>query len=235
MNVPPERARRQRSAGDRAGAAGHRLGSAWRALHGDQRLAAVAALGLLATLFLPWYETRASVKGHPSTGSESGLQAFTFVEGAVLLVAGGVLLLLFARAERRAFHLPGGDGTVVTAAGVWAAFLIVWRFFDRPDLGSGVTVVLQWGIFVALVVALVLALAGRRIHRADITEPPLVSHEERVVVPDERPWLDETEQLPSAESRRRYEERRATEDRPRAHPGEVPEPADPPSPPDSLR
>jgi hypothetical protein len=212
---------------------------AWEARGARSTASAIAALGLLATLFLPWYETRASVKGHPSTGTENGLQAFTFVEGAVLLVAGGVLLLLFARAERRAFHLPGGDGGVITAAGAWATFLIVWRFFDRPDLGSGVTVVLQWGIFIALFVALLLAYAGTRIRAAGHPEPPLVDHhagaEDRVVVPDERPWLDETEQLPSVESRKRYEARRAAEDRPRAHPAEIPEPADPPPPPDSLR
>jgi hypothetical protein len=249
MNVPPVgsdaapsgRDRPGRSAGERAGAAGNRLRRAWRALHGEQRLAAIAALALLGTMFLPWYKTTAAVvvKGSRAsieTGTESGLQAFTFVEGAVLLLAGGVLLLLFARAERRAFHLPGGDGTVITAAGAWAAFLIVWRFFDRPDLGRGVTVGLQWGIFVALLVALLLAYAGTRIRHAGRPEPPLVDHDrgdDRVFVPDERPWLDETEQLPPARERRTT--RIDADDRPRQHPAEVPEPADPPAPPDSLR
>ncbi len=43
--------------------------------------------------------------------SMTGWGAFSFVEAAVLLVAAGVLLLLFVRAEGQAFHVPGGDGT----------------------------------------------------------------------------------------------------------------------------
>ena len=39
----------------------------------------------------------------------------------MLLVAVGVLVLLFVRAEGSAFHVPGGDGGVITAAGIWTA------------------------------------------------------------------------------------------------------------------
>jgi hypothetical protein len=53
------------------------------------------------------------------------------------------------------------------------AFLIVWRFFDRPDLGRGVAVGLQWGLFVALAAGIGLAYAGVRIRRAQRPEPPL--------------------------------------------------------------
>ena len=45
----------------------------------------------------------------------------------VLALAAGVLVLLFRRAEGRAFHLPGGDGAVITAAGLWACVLVIWR------------------------------------------------------------------------------------------------------------
>lgn len=132
-------------------------------------MAALAALGLFLALVLPWYSTTAS----SITSRHNALWTLGWAEGAVLLVAAGVLLLLFARAERRAFHLPGGDGGVIVAAGVWAAFLIVWRFFDRPDVGRGVAVGLQWGIFVALTLAAVLAYAGTRIRSAQRPEPPL--------------------------------------------------------------
>ena len=132
-------------------------------------MAALAALGLFLALVLPWYSTTAS----SSTSHHNALWTLGWMEGAVLLVAAGVLLLLFARAEERAFHLPGGDGGVIVAAGVWAAFLIVWRFFDRPDVGRGVAVGLQWGIFVALGLAAVLAYAGTRIRSTQRPEPPL--------------------------------------------------------------
>ena len=163
-------------AGRASGGVGHRLIRAWRALHGDQRLAGLAAIGLFLALLLPWYSTSptAVARGQSAVSSHhSALSTFGWVEGAVLLVAAGVLLLLFSRAERRAFHLPGGDGGVIAAAGVWAAFLIVCRFFDKPDLGRGVAVGLEWGIFVALIVAAALAYAGSRIRAAQRPEPPL--------------------------------------------------------------
>ena len=50
----------------------------------------------------------------------------------MLLVSVAVLALLFARGERRAFHLPGGDGVVVLLAGAWVAVLVFYRMFDKP-------------------------------------------------------------------------------------------------------
>ena len=95
------------------------------------------------TLFLPWYQETVfatDVKNlQAASATLTGWGAFSFVEAAVLLVAAGVLTLLFQRAEGRAFHLPGGDGGVIIAAGVWTCLLIVWRIFDkqgrqpRPD------------------------------------------------------------------------------------------------------
>jgi hypothetical protein len=160
---------------ERPGAA-RRIGRAWRTLAGDQRLAAGAALALFVCLFLPWYSTSPTVvPAHKQAASlsHSGLSTFGWVEAAVLLVAVAVLFLLFARAERRAFHLPGGDGGIILAAGVWVAFLILWRFFDRPSFGTGVAVGLQWGIFVTLAVAALLAYAGVRMRAAQRPEPPL--------------------------------------------------------------
>ena len=82
----------------------------WRRLNFEQRVAAVGALLLIASTF----------------------GAFSFVEAALVLTAGGVLVLLKQRADRRRFHLPFGDGTVIFAAGLWSALLIVVRLFDRP-------------------------------------------------------------------------------------------------------
>jgi len=82
-------------------------------------------------------------------------------------------VLVFARGERRTFHLPGGDGTVIFAAGLWAALLIFYRVFDRPDVkGAAGTVGIQWGFFAAFVAAGALAYAGQRIRMAGRPEPP---------------------------------------------------------------
>lgn len=150
-----------------------RVSRAWRALAIEQRHAAVAAAGLLVTMFLPWYGLTA-FDTKLNTGHEtlSAFDVFGWVEAAVLLVTIGVLTLLFQRAEERAFHLPGGDGTVIFSAGLWAAFLFMWRVFDRPGVsGKGVTIGIQWGFFFAFIASGVLAFAGYRLRVAHRAEP----------------------------------------------------------------
>jgi hypothetical protein len=100
----------------------------WRRLNFEQRVAGVGALLLVVSTFGP----------------------FSFVEAAIVLIGLSVLYLLRKRAENREFHVPFGDGTVIAAAGAWAALLIVIRLFDRP-LGQGL---------LALVCAALLILAG---------------------------------------------------------------------------
>ncbi len=176
------------SEGPTAGAA-HRVGSgtarvvrAWKALPNESRLAAYASIGLFVTLFLPWYQVtliapEKTALLQSASASITGWGAFSFVEAAVLVVAAGVLILLFQRAEGRAFHLPGGDGGVIMAAGLWTCLLIVWRIFDKQGATtkgpSATTSGIEWGIFVALAAAAFLAYAGSRIRAAHRPEPPL--------------------------------------------------------------
>ncbi len=160
---------------------GGRLVRAFRGLPHEQRLAALASIGLLLVLFLPWYQETVVVPaaGAATTASASvtGWGHFSFVEAAVLLVGAGVLTLLFQRAEGRAFHLPGGDGWVIMAAGGWSCVLMVWQIFDKPSAsihGPGATISgVEWGIFAALAVSGLLTYAGSRIRGAHRPEPPL--------------------------------------------------------------
>jgi len=115
-----------RAASDAAGG----LVESWRRLNTEQRVAAGGAILLVVSTFGP----------------------FSFVEGAVVLTGLGVLLLLRQRADRKRFHLPLGDGTVILAAALWSALLIVTRIFDRP-LGQSI---------LALGCAAILAAAGLR-------------------------------------------------------------------------
>jgi hypothetical protein len=158
-----------------------RLTHAVRALEPEQRIAALAALALWASMFLPWYGKSVTETVKDSLRAAgydlTAFGAFSFVEAAVLLVAAAVLLLLFARAERRAFHLPGGDGLVILAGGVWVSLLIFYRMLDKPGTTGNdrltTTVGLQWGIFVALAAAISLAYAGARVRAAHRPEPAL--------------------------------------------------------------
>jgi hypothetical protein len=177
------------SEGRTAAGAAHRLGTgttrlvrAWRVLPHESRLAAFASAALFITLFLPWYQvtliaTAKSARLQSASAAITGWGAFSFVEAAVLLVAAAVLMLLFQRAEGRAFHLPGGDGAVITAAGVWTSILIVWRIFDKQGATtngpSATTSGVEWGIFIALAAAAFLGYSGSRIRAAHRPEPPL--------------------------------------------------------------
>jgi hypothetical protein len=163
-----------------------RVARAWRALGPEQRLAALAALALFVTMLLPWYQLQRVAKGTIETHDVSAFGVFSFVEGAVLLVVVGVLFLLFQRAEGRGFHLPGGDGTVIFAGGLWAAFLLFFRVIDRPP-GGGYPVGIAWGFFVAFVAAGFLAYAGGRLRAAHRPEPPLPEPVEEPTVRRRRP------------------------------------------------
>src|SRR3954453_9579814 len=125
-----------------------------RSLPPESRMAGGGAAALAFSLLLPWYQGSFFRDGRAVSDSRSALQVFTWVEAAILLVALAVLFLVWARAQRQAFHLPGGDGAVVSAAGAWALVLLVWRLFDKPGVHEpAATVGIQWGIFFALLAA----------------------------------------------------------------------------------
>ena len=162
---------------------------AWQTLYSEQKLAVAAAIGLLISMLLPWYQQGGFVTrpGQPPTelsDSFNAFQSWGFVEASVLLVALGVIALCAARADRRAFHLPGGDGIVLMAAGAWVMFLIFYRQLDRPSGNdSGVLrpigspswgeVGVNWGIFVAFLLGAVIAYAGWQLRAHQRPEPLL--------------------------------------------------------------
>jgi len=158
-----------------------RIGRNWRALSSEQRLAAVAALALLLSMLLPWYqETGSALVNNGKTlaridDTKSAFGVYSFVEAAIFVVVVGVLVLLWARAERKAFHLPGGDGTVIMGAGLWVMFLIFYRQLDKPNgRKEGLiqtSIGVQWGIFIAFLLGALLAYAGYRIRASHIPEP----------------------------------------------------------------
>jgi hypothetical protein len=158
-----------------------RVRRAFGVLTPEQRLAGACAIGLFVTMFLPWYtrDTTAVVSGRLQTVGSTLMawKAFSFVEAAILLVAVGVLALLFARGERRAFHLPGGDGLVIMAGGAWVALLVFYRLIDNKTGATSefqkVDYGVSWGIFVTLLCGLALAYAGNRLRLAKVAEPPL--------------------------------------------------------------
>jgi hypothetical protein len=187
-----------------------RIGRNWRALSPEQRLAAIAALALLLSMLLPWYQEtgNAIVKGHlvRIDDSKSAFGVYSFVEAAIFVVVVGVIVLLWARAEGRAFHLPGGDGTVVMGAGLWVMFLIFYRQLDKPNgRKEGLiqtSVGVQWGIFIAFLLGALLAYAGYRIRAAHVPEPEPEPDREPVAPPErsDRPPAPDAEAPPPGET-----------------------------------
>ena len=133
------------------------LREAFRALDREQRLAALAAIVLAGSLFLPWWRD-------PVFGvSYVGVRRLSFLEVALAMVAVAVCVLLLRRAEGRFFHLPLSDGTLIAAAGAWASMLVVFRMIDGPTRTVGEVTrdyELRWGALIALAAAVTLAVAG---------------------------------------------------------------------------
>jgi len=211
-----------------------------RSLPPESRLTGGAAAALAFSFVLPWYQ----VSTNADSDSRSALQFFTWVEGAILLVAAAVLYLVWARSQRKRFHLPGGDGAVVSAAGAWALALLVWRLFDKPSVpGPTTTVGIDWGIFVALLAAGALVAAGARVRAAGRPEPANpIAEETEWEMPTRRPRPANGRPREHTEVTQVLRERPPTWDGepPPAAPGErpaappKPPPEPPPAPPDRL-
>jgi hypothetical protein len=158
-----------------------RVRRAFGVLAPEQRRVALAALLVLVSMLLPWYSksTNAITNKGLDSEHEAKMAIFvpSFIEASIFLVALAVLVLMFARGERRAFHLPFGDGIVVSAAGVWVGFLVFYRFIDQPAGGTSKSIAysydLSWGIFFGLLAAAFLVYAGTRLRLSRVTEPPL--------------------------------------------------------------
>jgi hypothetical protein len=216
-----------------------------RSLPPESRMTGGAAAALACSLLLPWYQVSFFRGSRAVSDSRSALQVFTWVEAAILLVALAVLFLVWARAQRQAFHLPGGDGAVVSAAGAWALVLLVWRLFDKPGVHEpAATVGIQWGIFFALLAAAALVGAGARVRAAGRPEPPNPTAEEPAWEVPRRP--PRRERAASGRPREHTEVTQVLRERPPAWDGEPPQPpgerrrdppsggGEPPPPPDRL-
>lgn len=158
-----------------------RVPRSFNALVSEQRVVVLAAALVLVSMLLPWYSktTNGVTRAGISADHEAKLAIFvpSFVEASIFLVAIAILVLMFFRGEGSAFHLPFGDGLVVTAAGAWVGFLVFYRFIDQPAGGKTNNLVysydLSWGIFFGLLAAAFLIYAGTRLRLARVAEPPL--------------------------------------------------------------
>ncbi|QEC50151.1 hypothetical protein FSW04_22955 [Baekduia soli] len=179
-----------------------RLRRAFGVLAAEQRRVLLAAVLVLVSMLLPWYsKTTTGFQGNTIAAQhEAKLAIFvpSFVEASIFLVAIALIVLMFRRGERSAFHLPFGDGVVVTAAGAWVSLLVFYRFVDQPRGGTTRNLVytydLSWGIFFGLLAGAFLIYAGQRLRTARLPEPgapgEAPTQPDRRARPRERPPRD---------------------------------------------
>lgn len=134
-----------------------------RLLDDGRRLAAVAGVVLLVSLFLPWYEKSVVPAGSKTFATQnlSAFGAFTWIEAALLLVDAAILALMWLRSQGRRIELPADDGTMIAFGAGWALVLLIVRVFDKPHVeGVGASVGLQWGMLIAFGAAGAMLAAG---------------------------------------------------------------------------
>jgi hypothetical protein len=136
-----------------------------RSLSAHERLAALGAVIVVASLFLPWY-------GVTLAGGlvKTAVGTFGLIEAALLLTVGSAVLLIVACSRGYSLPRPLNEGALLVAAGAWSALLLAYRIMDRPDFelaGAG-RVGLRYGIFIALIGAGLLAAGGLRERREDL-------------------------------------------------------------------
>jgi hypothetical protein len=157
---------------ERARRPGRSWAQAFSALVPAERLAAFGAMACGASLALPWYS--APVDDLVKTG----FGTFDFAKAALVVTVLAALLLLLEVGRGHRPPLPLHEGTLLTAAGLWAAMLIVFSVVDRPEFDLGGfrdSYDLGYGAFVALGGAGLLTLAGLRVRRLEALKERAVS------------------------------------------------------------
>lgn len=89
-------------------------GSTWQRLAGPQRIAAAAAIAILA-------------------GLVTEIPSFGWIDGSLLLTVGGVLRLMVRSTQPGVAELPFHDGTLTAAAGIWIVLLALFNTLDGAD------------------------------------------------------------------------------------------------------
>jgi hypothetical protein len=141
-----------------------------RGLGGNERIAVIGAAIMVGSLLLPWYQSPIS-----NDLVLTGIGAFGWAEGALLLIAGATTYLALQGGGGYIPPRPLREWALFVAAGSWAAAIVVYRMFDRPPFtlgGRDEPYDLHYAIFVALAGAMIIIAAGLRMRPRERAKRP---------------------------------------------------------------
>ena len=144
-----------------------------RGLSANERIAVIGAGIMVASLFLPWYQSPIS-----NDLVVTGISTFGWAEGALVLIAAATTFLALQGGGGYIPPRPLREWGLFVAAGSWATLIVLYRIADRPRFtlaGHDEPYDLHYAIFVALAGAVIIVVAGLRMRpseRAKRPEPP---------------------------------------------------------------
>jgi hypothetical protein len=98
-----------------------------RRLRAGEWLAAIAAIMLIVSLFLPWYEIAGA------NAEVNGFEAMTIIDLALTALAVLAISLAVAQATQDSPTLPVAAGVLTVTFGILGIVLVLFRLVDQPD------------------------------------------------------------------------------------------------------
>jgi hypothetical protein len=141
-----------------------------RGLGGNERIAVIGAAVMVASLFLPWWESPIS-----DELVQTGFGAFGWAEAALVLIAAATVFLALQCGGGYVPPRPLREWALFVVAGCWAALLILYRIADRPRFtlaGHDEPYDLHYAIFVGLAGAAIIVMAGLRMRPREKAKRP---------------------------------------------------------------
>jgi FtsH-binding integral membrane protein len=112
-----------------------------RRLRAGELIAAACGVGLLVSLWLPWYSGQAQDRS-----SLSAWQSLAALDILLALIAATAVALLFITAHQSVPAVPVALSVFVTFAGALGVLLVLFRVLSVPDGADG----RDWGLWLAL-------------------------------------------------------------------------------------
>jgi hypothetical protein len=119
-----------------------------------ERIAGIAGVVLLISLWFSWYGASASVGGFEASTSASGWESLSWIDIFLFITAVVAIGFGIMSATGSQTDLPIAGSSIVAGLGGLATLMVLFRIIDIPgDIPEGVDVSRKLGVFIALIAA----------------------------------------------------------------------------------